>query len=120
MKFLIDNAVSPEVAALLRAAGHDAVHVRDRGMGEAEDDHVMVLAAAEERVIVSADTDFGALLMLRKAQRPSVILFRHGSPRRPAQQAESLLANLPGITEDLTHGAIAVFRRDRIRVRRLS
>lgn len=120
MKFLIDNAVSPEVAELLRAAGHDAVHVRDRGMGEAEDEQVMALAAAEERVIVSADTDFGALLMLRKAQRPSVILFRHGSPRRPAQQAESLLANLPGITEDLTHGAIAVFRHDRIRVRRLS
>jgi predicted nuclease of predicted toxin-antitoxin system len=120
VKFLIDNAVSPEVASLLRAADHDAVHVRDRGMGDAEDEHVMTLAAAEGRVIVSADTDFGAMLMLRKAQRPSVILFRHGSPRRPAQQAESLLANLPGIMEDLTHGAIVVFRRDRIRVRRLS
>jgi predicted nuclease of predicted toxin-antitoxin system len=80
----------------------------------------MALAAAEARVIVSADTDFGAMLMLRKAPRPSVILFRPGSPRRPAHQAESLLANLPGIAEDLTHGAIAVFRGDRIRVRRLS
>lgn len=120
MKFLIDNAVSPEVAELLRAAGHDAVHVRDRGMAEAEDEHVMALAAAEARVIVTADTDFGAMLLLRKAHRPSVILFRHGSARRPAHQAESLLANLPAITEDLTHGAIAVFRRDRIRVRRLS
>jgi predicted nuclease of predicted toxin-antitoxin system len=120
VKFLIDNAISSEVAVLLRAAGHDAVHVRDRGMGKAEDEHVMALAAAEERVIVSADTDFGAMLMLRKAQRPSVILFRHGSPRRPAQQAELLLANVPALAEDLTHGAIAVFRRDRIRIRRLS
>jgi predicted nuclease of predicted toxin-antitoxin system len=120
VKFLIDNAVSPDVAELLRAAGLDAIHVRDRGMADAEDEHVMALAAAEERVIVSADTDFGALLMLRKAQRPSVILFRHGSPRRAAEQAALLLANVPGITEDLIHGAIAVFRRDRIRVRRLS
>jgi predicted nuclease of predicted toxin-antitoxin system len=120
VKFLIDNAVSPEVAVRLRAAGHDAVHVRDRGMGDAEDEQVIALAAAEARVIVSADTDFGALLMLRKAQRPSVILFRHGSPRKPAHQVESLLANLPAISEDLTHGAIAVFRHDRIRVRRLS
>jgi predicted nuclease of predicted toxin-antitoxin system len=120
VKFLIDNAISLQVAELLRAAGQDAIHVRDRAMGEAEDEHVVALAVAEERVIVSADTDFGAMLVLRKARRPSVILFRHGSPRRATQQAESLLANLPGITEDLTHGAIAVFHRDRIRVRRLS
>jgi predicted nuclease of predicted toxin-antitoxin system len=119
VRFLIDNAVSPQVAELLRAAGHDAIHVRDRAMGEAEDERVIALAASEERVIVSADTDFGTMLVLRKAPRPSVIIFRRGSPRRPAWQAESLLANLPAITEDLTQGAIAVFRGDRIRVRRL-
>jgi Domain of unknown function (DUF5615) len=30
MKFLIDNALSPELAKLLETATHDAVHVRDR------------------------------------------------------------------------------------------
>ena len=120
MKFLIDNAVSPDVAEQLRAAGHDAVHVRDRGMAEAEDDAIITLAAEEDRIIVSADMDFGALLVLRNATRPSVILFRRGAPRRPAEQAKILLANLSGITDDLSRGAIVVFRRDRIRIRRLS
>ena len=71
-------------------------------------------------MIVTADTDFGALLVLRQQQKPSVILFRHGAPRRPAQQAASLVTNLPSITDDLTHGAIVSIRRDRMRVRRLS
>ncbi|MBI1790091.1 MAG: DUF5615 family PIN-like protein [Acidobacteria bacterium] len=37
MRFLIDSALSPEVARLLKGAGHDAVHVRDYGLHAAED-----------------------------------------------------------------------------------
>lgn len=37
MRFLIDNPLSPILADALRAAGHDAVHVGDYGMGKASD-----------------------------------------------------------------------------------
>jgi predicted nuclease of predicted toxin-antitoxin system len=37
VRFLIDNALSPEVARLPSKAGHDAVHVRDYGLSAAED-----------------------------------------------------------------------------------
>jgi predicted nuclease of predicted toxin-antitoxin system len=120
MKFLVDNALSPDVAALLTAAGHDAVHVRSLALQTATDDVVFRAAIDQQRVLVSADTDFGTILTMRQQNQPSVVLLRHGVPRHPAEQVALLLANLPTVAADLDAGAIVVFRRDRIRVRRLA
>ena len=118
MRFLIDNALSPAVGEGLRQAGHDAVHVREYEMQAASDREIFDLAAAEKRVVVSADTDFGTLLAQRRKKGPSVILLR-GPQRRPNSQVALLLANLESIRQDLELGCIAVFEASRIRVRRL-
>lgn len=119
MNFLIDNALSPQVAAGLRAAGHDAVHVLDYGMHAATDEAVFERAVLESRVVVSADTDFGTLLALREATSPSVILFRAASLARADEQVGLLLRALPSIDAALRRGAIVILERHRLRLRDL-
>lgn len=119
MKWLVDNALSPDISVGLKAIGYDAVHVRDYGMATAEDVAILSRAEQKDRVIVSADTDFGTLLATRPQPKPPLVLFRGATPRRPADQVSLLLANLPNMEEDLAKGAVVVIEPGRIRIRSL-
>ena len=118
MRFLLDNNLSPKLAELLRAAGHDVVHVRDIGMASATDSVVIDEARAQGRVLISADTDFGTLLARTHATTPSFCSC--GGPADDApEQAAIILSNLNVVQADLDAGAIVVLGEATLRIRRL-
>ncbi len=94
MRFLLDNNLSQRLAEGLRGVGHDVVHVRDLALGSADDETVLAFARDDDRVLISADTDFGGILARSGMDRPSVILFRRDGGRRPSEQLGLLIANL--------------------------
>jgi hypothetical protein len=73
VKLPVGNALSPILAERLRQNGYDAVHVGDCGLQAAPDNDFFEHAKKEGRIVVSADTDFGALFALRRETEPSVV-----------------------------------------------
>lgn len=119
MKLLVDANLSPRVADGLRQAGFEAVHVVDLGLVTASDDEIFDRATAEGLTVVTADSDFGMLLALRRATSPSVVQLRHVAELAPEDHVALLGANLPQIAEDLDRGAIASMSPTRLAVRDL-
>jgi hypothetical protein len=101
VKFLIDNALPPRVAELLVSMGHDAVHVRSYGMHASSDIEILQRARQESRVI------------------PSFILFRKPNLLRAEDYINLLTPVLQALEPELAGGRVAVFRDERLRVRKL-
>jgi predicted nuclease of predicted toxin-antitoxin system len=110
--------VSSRTVAWLCGLGHDAVHVRERAMQRASDAEILATAAAEERVVLTMDLDFGYLVAAGGVQRPSVVLFRLSDER-----SEFINSRLGEVflrcQEPLESGAIISVGGTSIRVRRL-
>jgi predicted nuclease of predicted toxin-antitoxin system len=119
VKLLVDQNLSPVVAELLRAGGHDATHVRDLGLSRASDPVILERAAQTGAVVLSADTDFGTLLAASGATAPSVVLVRRSGNRHAVEVAALVLANLDAVSADLDAGAIVVLEQRRLRIRAL-
>lgn len=118
MKLLLDQGLPRSAAKLLREAGIDTVHVSEIGCSTADDAAILQRGRDEERVVITLDADFHALLALSRATTPSVIRIR--TEGWYGQEAADLIqAVLTRCTEDVKQGAVITVQPRRIRIRRL-
>jgi predicted nuclease of predicted toxin-antitoxin system len=73
VKLIIDANLSPRIAAALHQAGYETCHVIDVDLGSATDDQILAWAADNDRVIISSDTDFSAILAHQHRHKPSFV-----------------------------------------------
>jgi predicted nuclease of predicted toxin-antitoxin system len=118
MKLLLDQGLPRSSAVALRARGHDAVHVGDAGLSTADDAVILERARAAERVVITLDTDFHALLAVTGASKPSVIRVRIVG-LKSERLTEILLGVLQEFESELQAGACISVLPRRVRVRQL-
>ena len=76
MRLLLDQNIPYLAAAKLRSMGHEAIHAVEIGFSFEPDSAYVSLGIAEDRVIVTFDADFHAILARTNHSRPSVIRIR--------------------------------------------
>jgi predicted nuclease of predicted toxin-antitoxin system len=99
----------PTMADWLRSAGHDAVHVRELGLSDAPDREIFERAAANSRIVVTFDLDFGEI-----AGWPEVLRLRLPSRQHLQQRLRVAISTA---ARALEAGAIVVVEDSRIRIR---
>jgi len=116
MRFLANENVPGPVVAALRERGHDVVWIKE-SMPGAEDPAVLALAQAEQRVMVTSDTDFGELAYRSRLPAQCGVVLIRLDWTEPDGDNQVVVAALT--SRDNWAGLFAVVERDRVRLRPL-
>lgn len=75
MRFITDECVGPKLSEWLRGQGHDVFSIFEQARGSTEE-AILQKALAEDRIIITADKDFGELAFREKLPHRGIILLR--------------------------------------------
>jgi predicted nuclease of predicted toxin-antitoxin system len=117
-RLLLDQGCPRSTASILNNQGWQVLHVGDVGLSRATDTAILEHAHAENRVCVTLDADFHAILAVSGAVRPSTVRIRIEGLHADALAA-LLVRAWPHVEADLDQGALVTIDSTSIRVRRL-
>ncbi len=116
MRFIVDECCHRLFATRLRDAGHDVSYVAETNR-RLPDTSIAALALGEDRIVVTADYDFGELAIRHRLSMPGVILL---APSR--QMAEARARRLVLLVDDRDVRllrTLTIVEDDRVRFRAL-
>lgn len=117
MKFLLDAcASSRRMYSTLTSLEHDVVSALEIDPS-AEDEELLALATAEQRILITEDKNFGELVFVHRLPHPCIIRF---VDMPVAEKVAAMTELLENYQDDLTADALIVVTKSRIRVRRSS
>jgi predicted nuclease of predicted toxin-antitoxin system len=114
MKLLIDSCVAASVTRRLRADGHDVAAVAELD-SDPGDRAILALAFAQQRALITHDSDFGALVFRDSAERVGVLRLREAPAAALAERASCLVI---AHAADLEQGAFVTDDGDQARINR--
>jgi predicted nuclease of predicted toxin-antitoxin system len=118
VRILADVHISPRTVDFLRRLGHDVERVGQVLAATATDEEIVAAAIRDQRIILTQDLDFSAIVALSGLARPSVISVRLASSR--IERVNDVLEReLPHIEADLQDGALVTIQDDRVRTRKI-
>jgi predicted nuclease of predicted toxin-antitoxin system len=108
--------LSPDWAAVLREAGHEAEHWASVGSPKAPDREILAWARERGYVVFTHDLDFGAILASTGTRSPSVLQVRT-QEITPTGAGDLILDALSRFEPQLAQGALVSLDEGRARVR---
>ncbi len=78
MKFKLDENIGRRGLELLKASGHDVMTVWDQGLRGVTDEELFQICAAEGRVLVTLDRDFGQITRFPPEKSAGIVVLDLG------------------------------------------
>jgi predicted nuclease of predicted toxin-antitoxin system len=116
VRFKLDENLSPSLAEMFAAAGHEAHSVAQQSLGGQPDARVIEVCSGEQRVFVTLDLDFSNILAYPPAEFAGIVVLRLADQAHVAVQA-AIRRLLDLLDKESVAGCLWIVEDHRIRIR---
>ena len=113
MKFLVDSCISKFAVDALRRKNHDVVWIPEEKK-DPGDAAILDRAFREDRILVTADKDFGDLIFVFQEPHPTIIRLVN---IRAKQHGEKILYVIEKYIKDLSYKPLITVETYRVRIK---